>query len=95
MNSNNVAPLAPNSACLSICSPSEPGELNSQICNFEDLSGANPIMGEHLRRYLPLLRGQEDLVMVFNFLPLEFSTYPKCFFFTRSPVAEAKRFILH
>ena len=81
MNSNNVAPLAPNSACLSICSPSEPGELNSQICNFEDLSGANPIMGEHLRRYLPLLRGQEELVILLDLLPLEFSTSPECFFF--------------
>ena len=71
---SNAVPLGPHSACLSICSPSEPSELNSHICNFEDLSGASPIMGEHLRRYLPLLRGQEDLVMVFNFLPLELPT---------------------
>ena len=51
-------------------------------------------MGEHLRRHLPLLRGQKQLVMLLYFLPLEFSTSPKCFFlFTQSPFAEAKRFI--
>ena len=52
-------------------------------------------MGEHLRRHLPLLRGQEELVMLLDFLPLELSTSPKYFFSTQSPFAEAKSFILH
>ena len=56
------------------------------------LSGANSIMGEHLRRHLPLLRGQEELVMLLDFLPLELSTSPECFFFYTKSIRRSKEF---